>query len=158
MPAKLVRAYADTSVFGGVYDEEFERPSIAFFQEVREGRRTLVVSDIIRREIATAPFAVQLLLDEMLSYAEVAPVTAEALHLRDTYLSRGILTPKWLDDALHVALATVSSCNVIVSWNFKHIVHSQKIPLFNAVNVLEGYDAISIYSPREVIYYEDEDI
>lgn len=158
MAAKIVRAYADTSVFGGVYDAEFETPSLAFFQEVREDKRRLVVSDIIRREVASAPLAVRLLFDEMLAYSEVAPVTAEALRLRDTYLSRGILTPKWLDDALHVALATVSGCDVIISWNFKHIVHSQKIPLFNAVNVLEGYNAISIYSPREVISYENEDI
>ena len=59
---------------------------------------------------------------------------------------------------MHVAVATVANCDVIVSWNFKHIVHYQKIPLFNAVNVLEGYNSIWIHSPQEVIAYEDEDI
>lgn len=160
--ADFIHIYADTSVFGGVYDEEFDSASIAFFDQVRDGKRSLVTSDIVRREMTAAPEPVQLLFDEMLAYAEVAPVTAEALELealelRQAYLHAGILTPKWLDDALHVALATVSGCDVIVSWNFKHIVHYQKIPLYNAVNALEGYGNILIHSPQEVIAYEDEE-
>ena len=41
---------------------------------------------------------------------------------------------------MHVALATVANARMIVSWNFKHIVNFQKIPLYNAVNKLKGYD------------------
>ncbi len=155
---RLIRVYADTSVFGGAYDEEFDTASLAFFQEVCEGKRRLVVSDIVRREIAAAPEPVRFLFDERLADAEIAAVTPEALQLRQAYLQAGILTPKWMDDALHVAVATVANCDVIVSWNFKHIVHYQKIPLFNAVNALEGYNSIWIHSPQEVIDYEDEDV
>ncbi len=154
----IVRVYADTSVFGGVYDEQFDTASIIFFEQVRQGRRRLVISDVIRREMAAAPEAVRTLFEEMLAYSEIASVNAEALELRQAYLQAGILTPRWLDDALHVALATVSGCDVIVSWNFKHIVHYQKIPLYNAINALEGYDSILIHSPLEVIEYEDEDL
>lgn len=50
---------------------------------------------------------------------------------------------------LHVALATIAGCNMIVSWNFKHLVNFRRIPLFNAVKVLNGYKPISIYSPME---------
>jgi len=78
--------------------------------------------------------------------------------LRDAYLQAKIVTPKYADDALHVALATVAGCTLIVSWNFQHIVHFQKIPLYNAINVLQGYQPIAIYSPREVIHYEDEEV
>jgi hypothetical protein len=52
----------------------------------------------------------------------------------------------------------VTGCSLIVSWNFRHIVHFEKIPLYNAVNTLKGYSSIAIYSPQEVIKYEDEDI
>ena len=52
-----------------------------------------------------------------------------------------------------VASATVSGCAMIVSWNFKHIVNYEKIPLYSAVNTLQGYGSISIYSPLEVIAY-----
>ena len=74
----------------------------------------------------------------------------EAQELQQAYLDAGILTPKWEDDALYVALATVSGCKMIVSWNFRHIVHFQKIPQYNAVNALNGYDPIAIHSPLEI--------
>jgi len=83
-------------------------------------------------------------------------VTAEALTLRQAYLDAGILTPKASDDALHVALATISDCGLIVSWNFRHIVHYQKVPLYNAVNILHRYSALDIRSPLEVI--EDDQV
>ena len=69
--------------------------------------------------------------------------------------------PLWLKffrraaDALHVALATANRCRLIVSWNFKHIVHFDKIPLYNGVNLINGYDTLSINTPSEVIAYED---
>jgi hypothetical protein len=58
-------------------------------------------------------------------------------------------------DALHVALATVSGCQMIFSWNFRHIVHYDKIALYNAINVREGFAPISIHTPQEVMEYED---
>lgn len=49
---------------------------------------------------------------------------------------------------------------MIVSWNFKHIVHFEKIPLYNAVNTLQGFGPIQIYSPLEVAGHgnQDEDL
>jgi hypothetical protein len=71
------------------------------------------------------------------------------------YLHAGIVGEKWATDALHVALATTNRCRLIVSWNFKHIVHFDKIPLYNGVNLINGYDTLSINTPSEVIDYED---
>ncbi|GJL84164.1 MAG: hypothetical protein DHS20C01_37980 [marine bacterium B5-7] len=87
---------------------------------------------------------------------EVAEITQSALDLRNAYLEAGIVSAKWAEDALHVAFATVASCTMIVSWNFKHIVHYDKISLYNAVNILKRHETISIFSPLEVIVYEDE--
>ncbi|MCX6149701.1 MAG: hypothetical protein NTX22_04155 [Ignavibacteriales bacterium] len=81
-------------------------------------------------------------------------ISDEALKLRDAYLNAKIISKKYSNDALHVALATISGCSIIVSWNFKHIVHFEKIALYNAINISEGYQQISIYSPLEVISYE----
>lgn len=71
------------------------------------------------------------------------------------YVAAGVVREKSLGDALHVAIATVSGCDLIVSWNFRHIVHFEKISKYNAVNVLNGYGQIGIYSPSEVIHYDD---
>jgi len=153
-----IRVYADTSVFGGICDDEFQQASLTFFEQVRSGQFVLVTSAVVQDEMAAAPPTVRRLFEEMLGLAEVADVTASALDLRDAYLQAGILTPKYSEDALHVALATVAGCPLIVSWNFQHIVHFQKIPMYNAVNTLQGYQPIAIFSPWEVIRYEDEDI
>jgi hypothetical protein len=65
---------------------------------------------------------------------------------------------QWAADALHVALATVARCAMIVSWNFKHIVSFRRIPLYNAVNKTNGYSEIGIFTPQEVIEDEVEDV
>lgn len=150
--------YADTSVYGGVYDDEFSTASTRFFEAVRHGTFQLVLSEIVHRELSFAPAQVQGLFQEMLPLALLTPVTDEAISMQQAYIREGIVTKKSLDDALHVALATVSGCDLIVSWNFKHIVHFQKIPLFNAVNTLHGYNNLMIYSPLEVIENEDQEI
>ena len=78
----------------------------------------------------------------------------EAVRLRDACLNAGVVTPKWATDAPHVALASVGRCRCIVSWNFRHIVHFDKIPLYNGVNLINGFESISINTPAEVIAYE----
>jgi predicted nucleic acid-binding protein len=150
-----MKVYADTSVFGGVYDEEFAAASSEFFAEVRAGRFKLVVSAVVQAEIASAPENVQALFADLVGQAEIADLTEKVLALRDAYVSEGVVTSKSIDDAAHVALATITNCRMIVSWNFKHIVHFEKIPKYNAVNALKGYHAIDIFSPSEVIAYDD---
>ena len=152
---KTIRIYADTSVFGGVYDEDFKDESREFFDEVKRNRFTLITSAVVQAEIGPASEEIRKFFEEIIDLAEIVAVSEESLRLRDAYLKADIVTPKYSDDALHVALATVSDCSLIVSWNFKHIVHFEKIPLYNAVNTLNGYSEIKIFSPLEVIKYED---
>jgi predicted nucleic acid-binding protein len=151
MSQKPTRIYADTSVFGGVFDKEFAAASREFFDSVREGLFNLVISDVVRREVSGAPTHVRDLLSKMLRHAEIVDITDDALRLMDAYLAAEILSEKRRDDALHVALAPISGCDLIVSWNFKHIVHFQRIPLYNAVNALHGHGSVGIYSPLEVV-------
>ncbi len=150
-----MKVYADTSVFGGVFDEEFAEPSKKFFTEVESGRFNLVVSAVVQAEVASAPDEIQEFFQRAVANADIADLTQEVLELRNAYLSAGIVAPKSIDDAAHVALATIAGCRMIISWNFKHIVHFQKIPKYNAVNALEGYRAIDIFSPSQVIDYDD---
>ncbi len=127
-----------------------------FFDQVRLGRFKLVISAIVQAEVEPSPLEVRRLFEEMAGLAEIVEPTPEALDLRDAYLQAGILGKRSADDAFHVALATVSRCAMIVSWNFQHIVHFRKIPLYNAVNALRGFSTLAIYSPREVIEYEEK--
>jgi predicted nucleic acid-binding protein len=150
-----MRVYADTSVYGGVFDDEFATPSRAFFDRVRDGRFQLVVSALVEDELSQAPPQVRDWFGRFRAGADSVAITDDALALRQAYLAAGIVTPKSVNDALHVALATVGNCGIIVSWNFRHIVHYQKVPLYNAVNILHRHAELDIRSPLEVI--EDED-
>jgi predicted nucleic acid-binding protein len=155
---RVPRVYADTSVFGGVFDEEFAEPSRAFFELVRQGRFRLVISPVVEAELQTAPAQVRALLEEVGALAEVGQETEEAVRLQQAYLGAGIVTPRSATDALHVAQATVAGCAMIVSWNFRHIVNYRLIPMYNAVNTLHQYGPIAIHSPLEVVRDEEEDI
>ena len=150
---RQLRAYVDTSVFGGVFDSEFETASRAFLESVRTGKMLAMVGATTLAELAQAPVRVQQIFADLPADVVVrCGITTEVERLRDAYLAAGVLTPKWSDDATHVATATVHDSDVLVSWNFRHIVNFDKIRLFNAVNMRLGYGVISIHSPMELQY------
>lgn len=154
MQARKKRIYVDTSVFGGVLDDEFDVASQRFFKQVKQKEFILVTSAVVQEELKQAPEEVRSFFQEMLPYSEITKITQESLDLRNAYLNAKIVSSKYSNDALHVALATTADCHIILSWNFKHIVHFDKIPLYNAINILNGYSNISIFSPLEVIKYD----
>lgn len=133
---------------GGCLDQEFEVWSKGLLRDFQDGTFRLVLSTIVAAEIASAIESVQAQYEDFLVLeSEILEVTEPAIALAEAYQRRQILKPKYYPDGLHIALATVAEVDVLVSWNFKHIVHFNKIRLFNAVM---GYKPLQIYSPREV--------
>ena len=154
---KIQRIYIDTSVIGGCFDPEFAEWSNGLLQDFRNGTFQPLLSDVVSAEIEKAPEYVQFIYAELISLnAEILTVQESALELADEYQKRNILTPKFYDDGLHIALATVAEADLLVSWNFKHIVHFDKIRLFNAINIEFGYKSLQVFSPREVTTYGHE--
>jgi predicted nucleic acid-binding protein len=151
------RIYLDTSVIGGCFDPEFTSWSRGLMTDFRLGTYRPVVSEVVAAEIADAPEPVQRQYAEVLALeAEVLTVDEAVLSLAATYQERRIVSPKYGDDAVHIALATVAEVDLLVSWNFRHIVHYEKIRLFNAVNLERGYKPLQIYSPREVTHHGED--
>ncbi len=149
---KVYRVYADTSVFGGCFDSEFEDASNAFFDLVKNGVFRIIISPILLFELENAPVHIQKLLANLPNeFLEHIEESTDVIFLRDEYIRAGILGKASLSDAEHVASASVFDADFIVSWNFKHIVHFDKINSFQAVNLLNGFKPIRIYSPNEVI-------
>jgi predicted nucleic acid-binding protein len=87
---------------------------------------------------------------------EIIEINDEIINLSEKYLLEEIISQKYRDDAIHVAAATVSRADAIVSWNFRHIVRLDKIKQYNFVNIKNGYGLINIITPIE-LYYENED-
>ena len=149
---KLLRFYVDTSVFGGCFDDEFEEISNRLFEEFRSGRFILLFSAVTLRELKEAPVQVQNLLRGIPEdFVEAVPETQEVLELRDAYLHAGVVGKTSAGDAEHIAAASVAGADIIVSWNFRHIVHFDKIRGYHSVNLLRGYSMVAIHSPREVV-------
>jgi predicted nucleic acid-binding protein len=151
---KSLRVYIDTSVIGGCFDHEFAPWSNGLIRDFEEGRFLPVVSEVVAAELEFAPAAVKAKWDEILQLAPaLLEVTEEVAVLAGSYAEHGALPQKFRNDMLHIALATVADIDVLVSWNFKHIVRLDKIRIFNAVNLEMGYKQLQIYSPREVTSY-----
>lgn len=150
-----MRIYIDTSVIGGCCDEEYAVASLRLMQEFRDRQKIAVISDVTLRELEIAPEIVRSQLKDLPpACQEYVILDEKALWLSQAYLREGVVTDKYLLDAQHIAIATLSKVDAMVSWNFKHIVNLNRIRLYNSVNLKYGFSLIDIRSPREVLYEE----
>jgi hypothetical protein len=148
---KPMRVYLDTSVFGGCFDEEFQAASQELFDAVLTGGVVALISDTLVGELVNAPEQVQNLLQRVIDFGyERLPLKRETEQLRDAYLAAGVVTAQYADDALHVAHATLARADVVVSWNFEHLVNPSRVRAFNGVNIAQGYGPVIIMTPSDI--------
>ncbi|GHT22880.1 hypothetical protein AGMMS4957_13670 [Bacteroidia bacterium] len=151
------RIYIDTSVVGGYFDKEFARDTVPFFESVMNGERIILISDLLNKELTDAPAFVRDLLATMPSdCVEYISSTTESDLLADKYIEAKVVGKTSRDDCHHIALATLCRADVLVSWNFKHIVNLTRINGYNGVNTLLGHKWIEIRTPKEVMNYENK--
>ncbi len=133
------RIYVDTSVFGGCEDIEFIGHSRRLVAAMAGGEYGMVISEVTLLELEKAPAAVRAHLERVPeSLVEVLALDSEAESLAAEYIRDGAVGRQERADALHIALATAARGDVLVSWNFKHIVNLRRIHAFNAVNMKLG--------------------
>lgn len=146
------RIYVDASVIGGCEDDEFAEPSIRLMACFARGESVLVVSDLTVQELIAAPPAVRNRFAAVPeAHIEALRLDADARELAEAYIAARVLPAKMRVDAQHIAIATVARVDVLVSWNFKHIVNLQRIRGYNSVNLRRGHPMLEIRTPREVL-------
>lgn len=151
------RIYLDTSVFGGSFDEEFSEHTISLFDRLKNNEFTLLFSTVTQEELEDAPDNVKNLVRSIpTDSTEFLDITEEAFDLATEYISEKVVGQTSFADCLHIALATISRADFLVSWNFKHIVNVQRIRGYNSINIRKGYKQLEIRSPREFEKYEDD--
>jgi predicted nucleic acid-binding protein len=152
---KKFKLYLDTSIFNfAIADDVPHEKSVtlSLFDEIKKGKHEIFISEVVILEVGKAPTKVADSLQRLikqLNPVELA-VDEEIQTLADEYIKYGIVPPKYENDALHIAIASVNDLDVIVSWNFKHIVKVRTKREVTGVNVLMGYKEIEIYSPLEI--------
>ena len=156
MNDRVAKIYLDTSIFGGFYDSDFEEETQILFEKIKLGQFKVVYSNTTEEELLGAPERVKELLPNLAESLKTrVELTEEAVNLADTYLSENVVGKTSRSDCFHIAMATIYEVDILVSWNFKHIVNVKRIRGYNAVNMKLGYKTIDIRSPKEIIYNED---
>jgi predicted nucleic acid-binding protein len=151
------RFYFDTSVFGGVFDIEFDDPTLRLFEKVKLGEITCIYSDLTIGELKNAPQRVRDFFNELpVDSLENVFMTDESLELAKEYINEKVVGKTSFDDCIHIALATIHNADVLVSWNFKHIVNIYRIRGYNSVNSQKGYKTLEIRSPKDIVDYEND--
>ena len=148
----IQRMYTGTSVIGGYFDEEFEFYTKLFFEKVEQGKFKVILSDILTTELKGAP-------EEVLTFYQSIPKTQieyvdqseDSIQLGDEYINEGVVGKTSRTDCRHIALATLVNADILVSWNFKHIVNITRIRGYNSVNIKNGHRVLEIRTPREIL-------
>lgn len=150
------RFYFDTSVFGGVYDKEFEKETLQLFERVKLGKIICMYSDLTETELLKAPENVRTYFKNIpKGNTERVIVNGEIIELATKYVEEKVAGKTSFDDCLHIATATLNKADILVSWNFKHIVNVYRIRGYNSVNLKMNYLSLEIRSPKEILEYED---
>lgn len=146
------RIYIDTSVIGGYFDEEFAFYTKLFFEKVEQGNFKIIVSDILTTELQGAPDNVVTFFKSISKeHVEQVDQTEHSILLGEEYLNEGVVEKTSRIDCRHIALATLVNADILISWNFKHIVNLTRIRGYNSVNIKHGHRILEIRTPREIL-------
>ncbi len=153
---RKLKLYIETSTWNFLFAQDSPEKMATtkdFFELVRQGIYDIYVSDIVFLEIDRATDDIRLKLSKLIS--EYAPKeiksNPEAEDLAEEYLTRKIIPPSKMEDALHIAIATVQELDAVITWNYRHLANLRKAELFYSVNVEMGYHKrLEIITPMEV--------
>jgi hypothetical protein len=158
MTSTKKRIYVDSSVIGIVADEDNRRlHTQAFWDAVRRGEITVIVSDVLDDELENAPPHIRDFFDSIPeAHIERVESTDKSDSLAKQYIAEKVVGQASLDDCRHIAVATLCRADVLVSWNFRHIVNINRIRGYNSVNEKLGYPRIEIRPPYPYEVIHDE--
>jgi len=147
-----VQVYLDTSVISAIDDLRYpERARLTCVFWDRRAEFEVCTSETARQEIDQTPDAArrsQIL--PLLAQMTVYPITTEMESLARQYVDAEVFAESMINDALHVAAAVRLGCDVLLSWNFKHLVNRQRRAAISTVNVAANLPTIEIIAPPEL--------
>ena len=150
MNTKPKRIYIDSSVVYGAPTKEFSEDSKRFWDTVRNGEFTLIVSDVLEKELKRSPAYVRMLFAKLPEpQIEQIVSTSESNDLAERYITEGVVDVANIDDCRHIAIATIHRADALVSWNFRHMIYRRAG--YNDVNKKLGYPGIEILTPKQLM-------
>ncbi len=149
-----LRLYLDTTIPSYVFAlDAMDKMDITkrFMTLRRAAGYEMLVSDVVVDEILRAAQPKRTLLLEQIEGMAILPLTLEADKLARTYIHHKIMPERSLNDARHVAIATLYHADAVVSWNFSHLVNVRRTVGINQLHTQLGLPIIEIVTPQEVL-------
>jgi len=149
-----LRLYLDTTIPSYVFAVDApERMEVtrAFMRLRNSSQYEMLISEVVVKEILATAEPKRTLLLEVIADLPVLVLTPQAMTLAQAYIDSGILPRGSIDDARHVAIATLNEVNALVSWNFGHLVNIRRTKAMNALNQKAGLPHLEIITPEEVV-------
>lgn len=149
-----MKIYVESSVFNFMFAEdapEKQKTTKMFFAEKLENFEAFV-SDIVFNELNKTKEPKRSALLKLLSNCPSVTLKSdeETADLAEIYVKEKIIPEKFINDALHIAIASVNGLDIVISWNMEHIVKLKTIVEVNKINLKKGYKQIIIVTPEEV--------
>ena len=146
-----MRLYLDTSVFSAYHDERArERMEMTrrFWESL--AKHEGMCSNLTLDEIGRASQDVAKKMQALAANFHIIPIDEKTQSLAQAYIESNVVSAKYFADALHIAAAVLAEADILVSWNFEHLVKRGTRLLVNYVNSTQGLRAIEILAPPEI--------
>jgi len=149
MPKKL-KIYLDTSIPNAYFDDRdpFRKDITREFWK-KLNNYEIFVSDLVIKEIEDTKDELRKsnLLSLIDEFHILSSFEEEIRSIAEEYVIRGVIPIKKIEDAIHIAIASFYYLDVLISWNFVHIVKLKTKREINVINVLLGYNTLEIIEP-----------
>lgn len=145
--------YLDTSVPSAYHDDrakERKEATIKFWKEVLPLYQVYISEITVKELEATKNELLRRNFKKLIKGFKILKINKKIGDLARGYIEKGIFPERYIDDALHVAIASFYHVSYLISWNFEHLVKVRTRRLVNSVNILEGFGEIEIVSPQEL--------
>ncbi|MCM1399181.1 MAG: PIN domain-containing protein [Clostridium sp.] len=158
---RKLKIYLDTSVVSYLYQPdapEKMQNTLDLWELFKNKVYEVYISDIVIREISDCnEEKLNILLDYLgqIDY-NIIETDEDTVELAGKFIDFGILKQKSFDDCQHIAAAILAGCDIITSWNFKHIVNVKTVRGVKVITTLEGYKDLLIYPPSVLIESGDD--
>lgn len=147
-----LKLYLDTPVFSAYFDDrapDRQAQTVEFWQRLPAFEAC--TSQLAREELENTPNPDRRKrLLQLLKGLTIHSVTSEMKELAERYVQTGVFTAIMMNDAVHVAAAVLTRQDILLSWNFKHLVNRVRRAKINQVNVSQGLPTIEIIAPPEI--------
>ena len=157
---RKIKVYLDTSVISYLDQQdapEQMKETREVWERIKAGQYEVFISDVVLRELGDCKEEAKrnLLIGHLaeIKYDLIA-VDDDIVKLAEKIVTNGVLKQKNIDDCQHIAAAILSNCDIIVSWNFKHIVNMKTIRGIKVITTVEGYKDLLIYQPTALLNEE----